>query len=122
MVILVASVLLASSVSHGVTTAPTTTTGLPLYQFVDTGTQPLPWNAVSLESHLETTTMLGGPHSATNSERHWGVIAYRTNTGDIALYTQTSTGATSWLNYTTRNDVPTARRRPDSVLRPVEQR
>ncbi len=102
-ILLVASVLLATSVSHGVTTAPGPT-GLPLYQFVDTGTQPLPWNAVSLESHLETTTMLGGPHSATDSTE--GVIAYRTNAGDIAVYTQLATNATSWLDYTTHNNVP----------------
>lgn len=104
-VVLVASALIATNASHGVTTAPTTT-GLPLYQFVDTGIQPLPWNAVSLESHLDTTTMLGGPHSASSATE--GVIAYRTNTGDLARYLQTSAGATSWLNYTTHNDVPTA--------------
>jgi hypothetical protein len=103
-IVLVASALVATSASHGVTTAPTAT-GLPLYQFVDTGVQPLPWNAVSLESHLNTTTMLGGPHSATNTTE--GVIAYRTNTGNLARYLQTSAGATSWLDYTTHNDVPT---------------
>ena len=88
------------------TTAPTTTTatGLPLYQFIDTGAQPLPWNAVSLESHLDTTTMLGGPHSATGATE--GVVAYRTNTGDLAVYAETSAGATSWFDYTTHNDVP----------------
>ena len=104
-IVLVASALIATSASHGVTTAPTAT-GLPLYQFVDTGVQPLPWNAVSLESHLNTTTMLGGPHSASTTTE--GVIAYRTNTGDLARYLQTSAGATSWLDYTTHNDVPTA--------------
>jgi hypothetical protein len=104
-VVLLASALVATNASHGVTTAPTAT-GLPLYQFVDSGLQPLPWNAVSLESHLDTTTMLGGPHSASTTTE--GVIAYRTNTGDLARYLQTSTGASSWLNYTTHNDVPTA--------------
>lgn len=104
--VLVASVVIATSTSHAVTTPPTTaTSGLPLYQFVDTGVQPLPWNAVSLESHLDSTTMLGGPHSATGPTE--GVIAYRTSTGDIALYTQSASNATSWFNYTTHDDVPT---------------
>jgi hypothetical protein len=104
-VVLVASALIATNASHGVTTAPTAT-GLPLYQFVDSGLQPLPWNAVSLESHLDTTTMLGGPHSASTTTE--GVIAYRTNTGDLARYLQTSAGSSSWVDYTTHNDVPTA--------------
>ncbi len=103
-IFLVASVVLATTASHAVTTAPTTTPGLPLYEFVNSGVQPLPWNAVSLESHLDSTTMLGGPHSATSSTE--GVIAYRTSTGDLAVYTETSTGATTWFNYTTDNDVP----------------
>jgi hypothetical protein len=104
-IVLLASALIATSASHGVTAAPTTT-GLPLYKFAETGVQPLPWNAVSLESHLDTTTMLGGPHSASNTNE--GVIAYRTSTGDVARYLQTAAGATSWVDYTTHNDVPTA--------------
>ncbi|HWD94814.1 MAG TPA: hypothetical protein VG246_00135 [Acidimicrobiales bacterium] len=104
-IVLLASALVATNASHAVTTT-TTPSGLPLYQFVNTGVQPLPWNAVSLESHLSTTTMLGGPHSASTTTE--GVIAYRTNAGDLARYLQTSTGATSWLNYTTHNNVPTA--------------
>jgi hypothetical protein len=103
-IFLVASVILATNASHGVTTPPTSTPGLPLYEFVNSGVQPLPWNAVSLESHLESTKMLGGPHSATGSTE--GVIAYRTNRGDLAVYTETATGATTWFNYTTNNDVP----------------
>jgi hypothetical protein len=104
-VVLAASTLFAESSSRAVTTAPTTPAGLPLYQFAETGAEPLPWNAVSLESDLSSTTMLGGPHSATNADE--GVLAYRTNENQLATLTLNSSGATSWLNYTTHNDVPT---------------
>jgi hypothetical protein len=90
-IVLAASTLFAESASHGVTTAPTGPTGLPLYQFVDTGTQPLPWNAVSLERDLNSTTMLGGPHGATDTNE--GVLAYRTNQNQLATLTETSAGA-----------------------------
>jgi hypothetical protein len=88
--------------SHAITTvAPS---GLSLYQFAETGTGPLPWNAASLKAKLNSTTMLGGPHGATNATQ--GVLAYRTNTSQLALYVQTATGATAWRNYTTGNDMP----------------
>jgi hypothetical protein len=102
-IVVVASTYLAATSSHGATTAPPT--GLPLYQFVNTGTQPLPWNAVSLQSKLNTTTMLGGPHGATDATE--GVLAYRTNVGHLAVFTQTATGATQWRDYTPGNNVPT---------------
>jgi hypothetical protein len=100
---LVASTALVATQSHAVTTA--TPTGLPLYQFAETGTGPLPWNATSLESKLASTTMLGGPHGATDATE--GVLAYRTNTGQLALYVQTATGNTAFRNYTTGSDAPT---------------
>jgi hypothetical protein len=100
---LVASTVLVATQSHAATTAAPTT-GLPLYQFAETGTGPLPWNAASLEAKLASTTMLGGPHGATDATQ--GVLAYRTNTNELALYAQTSTGTTGWRNYTTGNDVP----------------
>jgi hypothetical protein len=49
--------------------------------------------------------MLGGPHSSSTSTE--GVLAYRTNAGDLARYIESSTGATSWFDYTDHNDVPT---------------
>jgi hypothetical protein len=101
-IVVVASTYLAATSSHGATTAPPT--GLPLYQFVNTGTQPLPWNAVSLQSKLNTTTMLGGPHGATDATE--GVLAYRTSTGHLAVFTQTTSGATQWRDYTPGNNVP----------------
>jgi hypothetical protein len=100
---LVASTVLVATQSHAVTTAAPS--GLPLYQFAETGTGPLPWNAASLAAKLNSTTMLGGPHGATSATQ--GVLAYRTNTSQLALYVQTTTGATAWRNYTAGNDMPT---------------
>ena len=51
--VLAASALLAPSASRGVTTTATPTNGLPLYQFVETGTEPLPWNARFLRERVE---------------------------------------------------------------------
>ncbi|MHB8378467.1 MAG: hypothetical protein ACYDB2_00925 [Acidimicrobiales bacterium] len=102
-VVLVASTVFAQSSSRGATnTAPA---GLPMYQFVETGVQPLPWNAVSLKSQLNATSMLGGPHGATSGTI--GVIAYRTNNSHLALFTQSVGGATRWIDFTPGNDVPT---------------
>jgi hypothetical protein len=101
-VVLFASVYVAESSSRGATT--TAPAGLPLYQFAETGTQPLPWNAKSLKSELNATTMLGGPHGATNADG--GVLAYRTNNSHLALFTQTSNGTTQWTDFTPNNDVP----------------
>ncbi len=101
--LLVAGTFLAEGSSRGATT--TAPAGLPLYQFVETGVQPLPWNAVSLKSKINTTTMLGGPHGATSATG--GVLAYRTNDSHLALYTQSAGGATRWTDFTPGNDVPT---------------
>ncbi len=101
-VILVASTVLVATQSHAVTTAPSN--GLPLYQFAETGTGTFPWSAASLEAKLNSTTMLGGPHGATSSTE--GVLAYRTNANQLALYVQTNAGNTAWRNYSTGNDVP----------------
>ena len=70
-IVLMAGTFLAESSSRGATT--TAPAGLPLYQFVETGVQPLPWNAVSLKSQLNATTMLGGPHGTTSATT--GVLA-----------------------------------------------
>ena len=102
-IVLVAGTFFAASSSRGATnTAPA---GLPMYQFVETGVQPLPWNAVSLKSQLNATTMLGGPHGATSGTL--GVIAYRTNDSHLALFTQSAGSASRWTDFTPGNDVPT---------------
>jgi hypothetical protein len=101
-VVLLASAFFVDGASHGATTA--VPSGLPLYQFVETGTQPLPWNAQSLQKYLNTTTMLGGPHSASNATE--GVLAYRTNKSQLAVLTQTTSLTTQWMNYSLQNNVP----------------
>ena len=104
-IVLAASTLFAESASRGVTTAPATPNGLPLFQFANTGVEPLPWNAVSLEGELNSTTMLGGPHGATDATE--GVLAYRTNENQLATLTQNTTGSATWLDYSTqKSDVP----------------
>jgi len=102
-ILVVAGTFLAESSSRGATT--TAPAGLPLYQFVETGVQPLPWNAVPLKNKIDTTTMLGGPHGATNAAE--GVLAYRTNDSHLALFTQNASGTSSWTDFTPGNDVPT---------------
>lgn len=100
---LVLAAVLVPLAARGATTPPATT-GLPLYQFAETGVEPLPWNATSLESYLNSTTMLGGPHGATGATE--GVLAYRTNQDHLAQLTLSDNGATQWLDYTPQNDVP----------------
>jgi hypothetical protein len=101
-IVLLASTYFFAGATHGATSA--VPAGLPLYQFVETGTQPLPWNALSLEPKLNATTMLGGPHGASNATK--GVLAYRTNKSHLALFTQTMSGATQWIDFTPQNNVP----------------
>ena len=93
--VVLASITLAASGSRGATSlaAPA---GRPIYQFINSGSGPLPWNAVSLEGKIDHTTMLGAPHAASDSTE--GVLAYRTNLGQLALFTQTSTNVTTWTN------------------------
>ncbi|HUX03927.1 MAG TPA: hypothetical protein VMV53_03340 [Acidimicrobiales bacterium] len=120
-VLLLVGVLASASASHAdttttssttstttTTTTPGTTTttpsvsnpsrapGLPLFQFVNSGAGVLPWNAVSFESAINNTTMLGGPHAAANAAE--GVLAYRTTQSHIATYTQGLTGAGQWTD------------------------
>lgn len=101
-VVLVASTVLVATQSRAVTTAPSN--GLPLYQFAETGTGTFPWSAASLEAKLNSTTMLGGPHGATDATE--GVLAYRTNANQLALYVQTNVGNTGWRNYSAGTNVP----------------
>ena len=99
---LVASTALVATQSRAVTSA--STSGLPLYRFAETGTGTFPWSAASLEAKLDSTTMLGGPHGATDATE--GVLAYRTNENQLALYVQTNAGNTAWRNYSANADVP----------------
>lgn len=100
--VVLASTLLMAPWSQGATNA--TPPGLPLFQFVNSGTGPLPWNAVSLESALNNTSMLGGPHSASDATE--GALAYRTTSSHVALYTQNVSGATTWVDLSANTNVP----------------
>jgi hypothetical protein len=91
---LVAGTMLTVPLS--IATSTSNTAGLPLYQFVDSGSGLLPWNAVSLESSIENTTMLGGPHTA--SAGGASALAYQTTTGDIALYVHNADGTTQFVD------------------------
>ncbi len=101
--VVLASITLAATGSRGATSlAPA---GYPIYQFIDSGTGPLPWNALSLEGSIDHTTMLGAPHAASDATE--GALAYRTNLDQLSLFTQTSTGAKSWTNLSTpKNSLP----------------
>jgi len=101
-IVVLASTYFFAGATRGATSAAPA--GLPLYQFVETGTQPLPWNALSLEPKLNATTMLGGPHGASDATE--GVLAYRTNKSHLALFTQTTSGTTQWIDFTPQNNVP----------------
>jgi cytoskeletal protein RodZ len=100
-----ASITLAASGSRGATTtvAPA---GLPIFQFNESGTGPLPWNAASLEGAIAHTTMLGAPHADSNAAE--GVLAYRTNLNQLALYTKKLVGGQTWIDLSVpQNSLPT---------------
>jgi cytoskeletal protein RodZ len=104
-VVVLASVTLAASGSRGATTTAAPA-GLPIYQFNESGTGPLPWNAASLEGAIAHTTMLGAPHAASNAAE--GVLAYRTNLNQLALYTKKLVGGQTWTNLSApTNSLPT---------------
>jgi hypothetical protein len=103
-IVVLASITVAATGSHGATSLAVPA-GLPIYQFVDSGTGPLPWNAVSLEGSIDRTTMLGNPHAASDASE--GVLAYRTNHDQLATFTDTSTGVKTWTNLSTpKNSLP----------------
>ena len=93
---------LAEPWSHGAT--PGVPAGLPLYQFSESGTGVLPWNAASLEGVINKTTMLGGPHAISNATE--GVVAYRTNHSDLDLVTQSVGAPLHWSDLSHLNSVP----------------
>ena len=111
--VVLASTLLMAPWSRGATNA--TPPGLPLFQFVNSGTGPLPWNAASLESALHNTNMLGGPHGASDATE--GALAYRTTSSDVALYTRNVDGLVDRPVSELRR--PGARGGPRAVLRSV---
>jgi hypothetical protein len=96
-----ASIGLANPWSRGATSA--VPTGLPIFQFVCSGSGPLPWNALSLERSIANTTMLGGPHAASNATQ--GVVAYRTSLGHLDLYTQGVGGPGQWTDLSNHNSL-----------------
>jgi hypothetical protein len=102
--VVLTSITLAATGSRGATSlaAPA---GLPIYQFTESGTGPLPWNAASLEGAIDRTTMLGAPHAASDATE--GVLAYRTNHDQLATLTETAVGARTWTNLSTpQNSLP----------------
>ena len=90
---------------------------LPLYQFIDSGSGPLPWNAVSFESSINGTKMLGNPHSA--SEDGENVLTYRMANAQIGLYVQNASGTTSWTNVSTLVATPTPGSDPVPFFNPA---
>jgi hypothetical protein len=103
-------------------------TGQRLFQFTNSGSGPLPWNAASLAGSIHGTTMLGAAHGVSGA--NGGVIAYRTNSDHIATFNEggasgTTAGTTTtsisspvttsptanqaksgWFDYSPNNNVP----------------
>jgi hypothetical protein len=92
------------TVPLAIPTSTPSTAGLPLYQFVDSGSGPLPWNAVSFESSVGDDTMLGGPHAI--SEVGASAVALRTSAGDVAFYVQNASGTTQFVDLSTVVSTP----------------
>jgi hypothetical protein len=92
------------TVPLSIVTSTSNVAGLPLYQFVDSGSGPLPWNAVSFESSVDSATMLGGPHAA--SENGATALAFRSSNSDVALYVQSASGNTQYTDLSTQVATP----------------
>jgi len=84
---------------------PNSPSALPLYEFVNSGSGPLPWNAVSFESSINNTTMLGNPHAV--SQDGEAALTYRMANSQIGLYVANANGTTSWSNVSTLVATPT---------------
>jgi hypothetical protein len=80
--------------------------GQPLFQFVDSGTGALPWNAVSFETSVASATMLGGPHAA--SQNGESALAFRASNGDVDLYEQNANNTTQFTDLSTQVATPPA--------------
>jgi len=94
------------TVPLAITTPTSNAAGQPLYQFVDSGTGPLPWNAVSFESSVDGATMLGGPHAA--SENGESALAFRASNSDVDLYVQNANNTTQFGDLSTQVATPPA--------------
>lgn len=90
--------------------------GLPLYEFLNNGTGPLPWNAQSMSAAVNGSTMLGGPHGTSNGTI--GAIAYRTASNDVAILTQSATGTSHWADLSLGLDAPTPAADPIPFIDP----
>ena len=96
---------------------PNLASALPLYQFVNTGSGPLPWNAVSFESEIDNINMLGGPHAV--SQNGETALTYEMANRQIGLYTQGTNGPTSWVNISTLASTPTPSSDPIPFFDPM---
>jgi len=116
----VANIVLAGSTLPVVLLPVATTTSpnaLPLYQFVNSGTGPLPWNAVSFEKAINNTTMLGNPHAV--SETGEAALAYRMANSQIGLYVSSTNGSSIWTNISTLVNTPTPASDPVPFFDPM---
>ena len=94
------------TVPLAITTPTSNAAGQPLYQFVDSGTGALPWNAVSFESSVDSATMLGGPHAA--SENGESALAFRASNSDVDLYVLNASNTTQFTDLSTQVATPPA--------------
>ena len=84
---------------------PNSPSSLPLYEFINSGSGPLPWNAQSFESAINNTTMLGNPHAV--SQDGESALVYRMANSQIGLYVANANGTTSWSDVSTLVSTPT---------------
>ena len=94
------------TVPLAITTPTSNAAGQPLYQFADSGTGALPWNAVSFESSVDGATMLGGPHAA--SENGESALAFRASNSDVDLYVLNASNTTQFTDLSTQVATPPA--------------
>ncbi len=108
-----ANALIAGTVLSTPLTLATITSKTPgqqLFEFVNTGTGPLPWNAVAFGPAINNTAMLGGPHSL--SANGASAISFRTTSNQIGLYVQNANATNSWTNVSTQVSAPLAQNDP----------
>jgi len=94
----VAGTVLAAPLS--LATISSKTPGQQLYEFVNTGSGPLPWNAIPFAPAINNTPMLGGPHSV--SANGASAISFRTTSNQIGLYVQNANATNTWANVSTQ--------------------
>ena len=94
----VAGTVLAAPLSLATITSKTP--GQQLYEFVNTGSGPLPWNAIPFGPAINNTPMLGGPHSI--SANGASAISFRTTSNQIGLYAQNANATNTWANVSTQ--------------------